>query len=109
MTVWIDLLAALPAGASEAVATVGIAKLLERFRRDFGNADPLVHDLEAVARNEDVDLSRLIHALSAASARDGRLQLKMTGDDASAQQVGQNSGLIIQNLSIANPTHPSER
>jgi len=108
MSLWLELLTALPAGASEAVAAVGLGRLLEKLRSDLGESNPVVIDLEAVQRDEPIDLARLVDALSNARLQGDNLFLHVTGDHSSVQLINQNSGLIIQNLSIANPTLPSE-
>lgn len=108
MSVWLDLLNALPTGASEALASIGLTQLLQRLRRDLGVTNPVVRDLEAVERDEPVDLSRLVSTLSAIHLEAGNLVAYAAGENASAQQIGSNTGLVIQNLSVANPTLPSE-
>ncbi len=49
MTLLFDLLAALPAGASEAVVSQGLDSLISRLRRDPDGNAKLAEDLEAIA------------------------------------------------------------
>lgn len=105
MSVWVELLTALPAGAAEAAAGLGLTRLLQRLRTARGDDDPLVRDLEAVARDEKVDLARLVKFLRG----EGHEIVLSTGDlgtNASSQQVGINRGTVVQGVHIEAPTNP---
>ena len=62
MSLLVDLLAALPAGASEAVVSQGLDSVIARLRSGRDSDLALADDLEAIAANEDP--ARSIAAIS---------------------------------------------
>jgi hypothetical protein len=106
----VDLLAALPAGASEAVVSQGLDSVIERLRGGRDSDSALADELQAIASNEDparpiaeisVDLSA---ALQRIEVRHSTIDQR-AGDYGSQIAVGEVGG----DLYVAHPRGPHRR
>jgi hypothetical protein len=110
MTLLIDLLAALPVGASEAVVSQGIDKVIARLRSGGKSDSGLADDLQAVAANEDPGRpiaeigSDLSMALERLETHESSIN-QIARDHGSQIAVGEVSG----DLYLSHPPKPHRR
>lgn len=110
MSLLVDLLAALPAGASEAVVSQGLDWVIARLRNGGDSESALADDLQAIASNENptrsiaeisVDLSAALQRLEIRHATIDQT----AGDHGSQIAVGEVGG----DLYVTHPRVPHRR